>query len=83
MENAIAHEGRVLVHCRYGVSRSVALVMCYLMYLKDWSYDETLQYMQVSYHIIFYDMSSSQWSSGHVLVHTQSIFLLSMHKYLS
>jgi hypothetical protein len=38
--------GRVLIHCYKGVSRSVSLVIAYLIYLNKWTYDEAFDFVQ-------------------------------------
>ena len=38
--------GRVLIHCYKGVSRSVSIVICYLIYLYKWTYDEAFDFVQ-------------------------------------
>ena len=38
--------GRVLIHCYKGVSRSVSIVIAYLIYLYKWNYDEAFDFVQ-------------------------------------
>ena len=38
--------GRVLIHCYKGVSRSVSIVIAYLIYLYKWTYDEAFDFVQ-------------------------------------
>ncbi|KAA6399125.1 MAG: putative protein-tyrosine-phosphatase MKP1 [Streblomastix strix] len=37
---------RFLFHCMQGVSRSASMLMAYLMYKNQWTYEQTLQYVQ-------------------------------------
>jgi protein-tyrosine phosphatase len=37
--------GRVLIHCMQGVSRSVSLIICYLIYTRKLNFDEALNYV--------------------------------------
>merc|ERR1712137_417930 len=46
IEHALQQNGRVLVHCKAGQSRSATLVVSYLMWKNSWSLSETLQYMK-------------------------------------
>ena len=39
-------KGRVLIHCYKGVSRSVSIVIAYLIFLYKWTYDEAFDYVQ-------------------------------------
>ena len=39
--------GRVLIHCYKGVSRSVSIIISYLMFLHKWSYDEAFDFVQL------------------------------------
>ena len=39
-------KGRVLIHCYKGVSRSVSIVIAYLIYLNKWSYDKAFDFVQ-------------------------------------
>jgi len=45
IENALRC-GRLLVHCERGVSRSVVMIVCYLMYKNNWTYEYSLQYVK-------------------------------------
>ena len=38
--------GRVLIHCYKGVSRSVSILISYLIYLNKWTYDEAFDFVQ-------------------------------------
>ena len=38
--------GRVLIHCYKGVSRSVSVLISYLIYLNKWTYDEAFDFVQ-------------------------------------
>ena len=40
------NNGRVLIHCYKGVSRSVSIVIAYLIYLYKWTYDEAFDFVQ-------------------------------------
>ncbi|PHJ22263.1 dual specificity catalytic domain-containing protein [Cystoisospora suis] len=42
---ALAH-GNVLVHCAKGISRSASFVICYLMYRRCWSYNDSFTYIR-------------------------------------
>ena len=39
-------KGRVLIHCYKGVSRSVSILISYLIYLYKWTYDEAFDFVQ-------------------------------------
>ena len=39
-------QGRVLIHCYKGVSRSVSILISYLIYLYKWTYDEAFDFVQ-------------------------------------
>ena len=39
-------KGRVLIHCYKGVSRSVSILISYLIYLYKWTYDEAFDLVQ-------------------------------------
>ena len=38
--------GKILIHCYKGVSRSVSIVIAYLIYLYNWTYDEAFDFIQ-------------------------------------
>ena len=38
--------GKILIHCYKGVSRSVSIVIAYLIYLYKWTYDEAFDFVQ-------------------------------------
>eukprot|EP00918_Siedleckia_nematoides_P016528 GHVU01035549.1.p1 GENE.GHVU01035549.1~~GHVU01035549.1.p1 ORF type:complete len:215 (+),score=19.17 GHVU01035549.1:51-695(+) len=40
LEKALKEHGRILVHCAKGISRSAALLVAFLMYKEDMSYDD-------------------------------------------
>ncbi|CAG9315256.1 unnamed protein product [Blepharisma stoltei] len=46
IENAIQNNGKVLVHCSQGISRSCAVVTAYLMYKKKFTAINALQYVK-------------------------------------
>jgi len=39
--------GRVLIHCYKGVSRSVSIIISYLIFLHKWTYDEAFDFVQL------------------------------------
>ena len=39
-------KGKVLIHCYKGVSRSVSVLMSYLIFLNKWTYDEAFDFVQ-------------------------------------
>ena len=39
--------GRVLIHCYKGVSRSVSIIISYLIFLHKWNYDEAFDFVQL------------------------------------
>lgn len=46
MDDAIKNGGKVLVHCSYGVSRSVSMVIAYLIKKDGMSYNEAYQFLK-------------------------------------
>ena len=46
INNVKEKKGRVLIHCYKGVSRSVSIVIAYLIYLYKWSYDKAFDFVQ-------------------------------------
>ena len=46
IENALNSDGKVLVHCLAGVSRSSAIVWAYLIKTKQWEFEKALEYVQ-------------------------------------
>jgi protein-tyrosine phosphatase len=44
--NAKEKGGRVLVHCIQGISRSVSLVLAYIIFIRKINYDEAFKYVQ-------------------------------------
>lgn len=49
IDDALADkEGRVLVHCNAGVSRSVSIVTAYLMSRRQWTLKRTLEHIRIS-----------------------------------
>jgi protein-tyrosine phosphatase len=45
LEGLLADYNRVVVHCRAGRSRSIAVVAAYLMKVRDWGADEALAFV--------------------------------------
>lgn len=43
IDEAIATDGNVMVHCHRGISRSAAVVIAYVMYRKNMSFDDAFQ----------------------------------------
>eukprot|EP01095_Lingulamoeba_sp_RSL-Kostka_P012996 TRINITY_DN525_c1_g1_i1.p1 TRINITY_DN525_c1_g1~~TRINITY_DN525_c1_g1_i1.p1 ORF type:complete len:443 (+),score=98.17 TRINITY_DN525_c1_g1_i1:79-1407(+) len=43
IENALNNNGRILIHCKCGISRSAAMAICYLMYSQNLTYEEALR----------------------------------------
>eukprot|EP00698_Gefionella_okellyi_P011207 TRINITY_DN2948_c0_g1_i1.p1 TRINITY_DN2948_c0_g1~~TRINITY_DN2948_c0_g1_i1.p1 ORF type:complete len:1095 (-),score=144.55 TRINITY_DN2948_c0_g1_i1:115-3399(-) len=48
IQRARAENGRVMVHCKRGISRSCAVAMCYLMFTQKTAFRETLVLVQKS-----------------------------------
>ena len=46
IENVREKGGRVLVHCIQGISRSVSIVMAYIIFTKKFSYDKAFNFVQ-------------------------------------
>ena len=40
-------KGRVLIHCYKGISRSVSILISYLIYLNKWTYDDAFDFVQL------------------------------------
>lgn len=48
MQAALKQNGRVLIHCSQGVSRSTTLLIAFLMWRSDQAYDEVFQQVKAS-----------------------------------
>ena len=46
INQAKKNKGRVLIHCYKGVSRSVSILISYLIFLYKWTYDEAFDFVQ-------------------------------------
>jgi protein-tyrosine phosphatase len=46
IDTVISRGGRVLVHCNAAVSRSVTLIVAYLMYRNGWTFESSLKYVE-------------------------------------
>lgn len=46
IETAIAENGKIFVHCQYGISRSSAVVIAYVMYKRGLDYDSALNLLR-------------------------------------
>ena len=47
IDEAKEKNGRILIHCYKGVSRSVSVLISYLMYLYKWTYDKAFDFVQL------------------------------------
>ena len=52
IHKAINNNGKVLVHCSYGISRSASLVIAYLIKYKEMPYDDAYMYVKKKRNII-------------------------------
>ena len=46
IDEAKEKNGRILIHCYKGVSRSVSVLISYLIYLYEWTYDKAFDFVQ-------------------------------------
>ena len=46
IEKAKEKKGRILLHCNQGISRSVSLVIAYLIFSKKLNYEESFKFVQ-------------------------------------
>ena len=46
IDGCISNEGKILIHCAAGISRSSTCTCVYLMKKNKWSYDTTLEFIQ-------------------------------------
>ena len=53
IENVREKKGRVLVHCIQGISRSVSIVMAYIIFTKKFSYDKAFTFVQAKREISY------------------------------
>ena len=47
IDEAKEKNGRILIHCYKGVSRSVSVLISYLIYLYKWTYDKAFDFIQL------------------------------------
>jgi protein-tyrosine phosphatase len=47
IDEAKEKNGRILIHCYKGVSRSVSVLISYLIYLYKWTYDKAFDFVQL------------------------------------
>ena len=52
IDNCIKENGKVMVHCQMGISRSATLVIVYLMNSKKWSLQKSLKFVKDSRPVI-------------------------------
>ncbi|VDN50561.1 unnamed protein product [Dracunculus medinensis] len=45
IEKSIANGGNIVVHCEAGISRSVTIIMAYLMKTYEWTVEEAFKYV--------------------------------------
>jgi hypothetical protein len=47
IEDAVKSNGKVLIHCHQGISRSSAFVICYLMWKNNWEFGQAHEFTKV------------------------------------
>jgi len=47
INDALRCGGSILIHCKYGISRSSAVVICYLMAKYNWTYEISYEYTRM------------------------------------